>query len=78
MLEYLRPGESVPKSGVYRVSHPKECDHLEHHVICIRKDVFPLCRSCGDRANFSLVRYAPDAATHEDFKPVSGGASTSS
>lgn len=68
MYEYCRPGEKVLKSGIYRVSHAPDCAG-DHEVTCVFGRVFPTCNKCGDRAQFSLTRYAADVETHQLFRP---------
>lgn len=74
--EYFKPGEKAPKSGIYTAIHGADCQHLDHELTCIFRDRLPWCRSCDDQVRFTLLKYAPDAASHEDFKPA-GGASNS-
>jgi hypothetical protein len=67
MFEYCKPGEKVLRSGIYRVTHGPECG-AEHEVTCVLGKFFPRCNTCGEELNFSLVRYAPDAETHQFFR----------
>lgn len=67
MYECCKPGETVLRSGIYRVRHGSGCA-AEHDVTCVFGNVFPRCNHCGDKPNFSLVRYAADADTHECFR----------
>jgi len=48
-----RPGESVPKAGIYRVLHSGH--RPPHEVVLDSKDKFPACHSCGDCVRFQLV-----------------------
>ena len=49
-----RPGEFVPNSGVYRVTHD---DHrLMHEATLLAGDRFPLCRQCKRQVRFELRR----------------------
>ena len=67
MYEYCKPGQKVLRSGIYRVTHDPDCA-AEHRVICVAGEYFPRCHGCGDDANFSLFRYAPDVGSHELFR----------
>jgi len=54
--ESFRPGEQVPASGVYLVTH---VDHRpEHAVTLLEKEKFPPCSVCGDQVRFRLERSA--------------------
>lgn len=64
--EEFRPGEKVPHSGIYLVTHDTE--HLApHDVTCIFGKTFPPCRGCH-HPRFKLVRAAHHVETHEAFK----------
>src|SRR6266478_6465708 len=46
MADVFKPGEEVPKSGIYRVVH--DPNHAaEHEVTCIIGKPFPPCNRCG-------------------------------
>ncbi len=48
-----KPGDRVPKSGVYRVYHHQ---HRLMHEATLEKDTrFPQCRTCKSKVQFSLV-----------------------
>lgn len=50
------PGEKAEVGGVYRVSHAQ---HRRPHELSIRAgELFPLCRTCGDRVRYTLVEAA--------------------
>jgi hypothetical protein len=49
-----KPGERVPVTGIYRVEHGTH--RLMHHAILPQGIRFPMCRKCGERVCFSLVR----------------------
>ena len=45
----FKPGQDVPHSGIYTVTH----DHAheqEHEVTCVYGKKFPPCRGCEHRA----------------------------
>lgn len=57
MGEY-RPGESVPRSGVFRVYHSSH--RLMHEATLLMQEIFPCCRQCGNEVSFELIRRIPD------------------
>jgi len=61
-----KPGEKVPKSGIYRVTH--DTVHAQpHDVTCIYGKTFPPCHGCK-HPRFQLVHAAQHIETHEHFK----------
>lgn len=67
MSEQYKPGEKVPKSGIYKVVHDR--NHAqEHEVTCVMGEVFPPCNGCGPHPRFTLVRAAHHVFNHENFK----------
>jgi hypothetical protein len=54
--EHYRPGEQVPASGVYVVSHNGH--RPEHEVTLLENDRFPPCAVCGEHVRFRLERSA--------------------
>ncbi|MGH7295786.1 MAG: hypothetical protein ACRELB_12660 [Polyangiaceae bacterium] len=67
MSDTYKPGEKVPRSGIYAVMHDRA--HAEkHEVTCIYGKVFPPCRGCGGGVRFRLVRHAKHIANHDLFK----------
>jgi len=80
--KYLRPGDSIPESGVYRVFH--DSHRLMHEATLLSESIFPRCRQCGDRVYFELARPAKEqlvsGSTHvllEEWKAKSRGAKAS-
>ncbi len=65
MSEEFKPGDKVPKSGIYKVTH--DSHSVPHEVTCIIGKTFPPCNSC-DHPRFVLVRAAHHIETHEHFK----------
>jgi hypothetical protein len=60
----FKTGQSVPQSGIYRVTHS---DHrLPHEVTLLRSQGFPPCSKCGVEVKFKLVR----GVTVDSFKVV--------
>jgi len=53
-----RPGEVVPESGIYRVTH--ESHRLMHEATLLEGARFPLCRQCRQRVRFDLRRGVKD------------------
>jgi hypothetical protein len=64
--EIYKPGDIVPASGIYRVTHDKE-HHQDHEVTVIRGRKFPPCNHCGDHPRFIPVRMAWHIDNHEQF-----------
>jgi len=61
----FKPGDTVPVSGIYRVTHdPKHTQ--EHEVTCVKGKRFPPCRDCA-HPRFVLQRKAHHIETHEFF-----------
>jgi len=65
-MTLYKPGEKVPRSGIYRVAH--DSHHVEHEVTCVWGDRFPPCNHCGMAPRFVLVRSATHVANHKQFK----------
>ena len=64
-VQMFRPGEDVPKSGIYKVSH---CGHHhDHEVTCFSGERFPECHQCGDGVRFSLLIAAHAVWRHMHF-----------
>lgn len=65
--EVFRPGQQVPKSGIYKVIH--DYNHRqEHEVTAVMGERFPPCNHCGDHPRFALVREAHHIGSHPAFK----------
>lgn len=48
-----RPGDLVPKAGIYRVLH---LDHRGPHEVSLKlNDTFPPCQHCGAQVRFELI-----------------------
>lgn len=54
MRKKYRPGELVPESGIYRVTH--ESHRLMHEATLLEGNRFPICRQCRDSVRFELRR----------------------
>jgi hypothetical protein len=48
-----KPGQVVPKAGIYKVSHAEH--RLPHHASFKAGDKFPLCSKCADGVRFELI-----------------------
>ena len=65
LLEY-KPGDVVPKSGIYRFVH--DPGHAEPEEInAIQGELFPTCRHCGE-GRARIVDNAFDVAAIEQFQ----------
>jgi hypothetical protein len=54
MAETYKTGETVPHSGIYRVSHSEH--RLPHEVTLLRGNTFPPCSKCGNNVAYNLLR----------------------
>lgn len=67
--QIFKPGEKVPKSGIYRVVHDR--NHVEEHEItAVIGETFPPCNHCGQHPRFRLVRAATHISNHKAFKKL--------
>jgi hypothetical protein len=53
----FRTGQSVPESGIYRVTHGGH--RLPHEVTLLREQTFPRCSKCANLVEFEPVALAP-------------------
>ena len=61
-----KPGDTVERSGIYRVTH--DPTHREpHDVTCVFGKKFPPCGKC-QHPRFKAVRLAQHIEQHDDFK----------
>jgi len=61
-----KPGEVVPKAGLYLVLHH---EHRKNHEVTLFKgEQFPLCRRCGEKVRFQLVLMATHIGEDADFR----------
>jgi len=61
-----KPGDEVPASGIYMVTH--DGHHPEHEVTCIKGRIFPPCNHCGHHPRFRAFRFAHHVESHEEFR----------
>jgi hypothetical protein len=65
-LEY-KPRETVPISGIYRVTH--DPTHAQpHDITAVKGEHFPPCNSCGDHPRFVLRVAAEHLREHHHFR----------
>lgn len=65
----FKPGDPVPKSGIYKVTHATEHEPV-HTVTLLGGNIFPRCHGCV-HPHFELVQAAISAELHEQFKLTS-------
>ena len=65
----FRPGDNVPRAGIYLVIHEAHRDH--HEAVVLQGGVFPNCRECGERVRYRLSQAAASLDDDSDFD--SGG-----
>lgn len=64
--QVYRPGDEVPASGIYRVTHnPAHTE--EHDIIGVRKKHFPPCNTC-EHPRFVLIHAAHHIESSEHFR----------
>lgn len=63
----FRPGERVPRSGLYRVYH--DAHRLMHEATLLTEDPFPFCKQCGTAVRFKFIRLLRD----RDILPFRSG-----
>jgi hypothetical protein len=65
--DVFKPGEKVPHSGIYLVTHDTQ-HAAEREVTCVFGKVFPPCKGCGQHPRFKLVKAAMHIDGHEHFR----------
>ena len=53
----FRTGQTVPESGIYRVTHSGH--RLPHEVTLLKDQQFPRCSKCADLVEFEVIAVAP-------------------
>jgi hypothetical protein len=66
----LRPGDTAPESGVYRVIHASH--RPEHLVTMIKGEHLPVCSQCNDGVRFELLEAAGTVHEDSDLSSPSG------
>ena len=56
-IRLFHTDESVPESGVYRVTHAAH--RLPHEVTLLKGQEFPRCGHCAEHVTFEAIRLAP-------------------
>ena len=69
LVQMYKPGEEVPKSGIYRVRH--DGHHHDHEVTCISGEQFPECNKCKGAVRFNLIIAAHAVDRHMHFEGAS-------
>src|ERR1044071_7979337 len=57
MAQEFKPGQIVPESGIYRITHDPQHADMPHEVTVIKGRRFPTCRHCKG-ISFELVHAA--------------------
>ena len=70
MAQEYRPGEIVPQSGIYTITHDPAHADMPHEVTVIKGRRFPTCRHCKG-ISFELAHAAKQM--HRTDLPVPGG-----
>lgn len=69
MSATFKPGETAPRSGIYKVRHVEH--RLDHSVTLLEGEQFPVCRQCGDHVLFRLQdASAETSAVHGRFRVI--------
>lgn len=66
----FRPGDRVPSTGIYTVTHYQH--RMPHEVFAVEGERFPTCRRCGERAHFTLLHEATRIDEDQDFTRSGG------
>jgi len=62
----FQPGDAVPCSGVYRITHAQHRD--EHDGILLNGQSFPRCSVCGEKVRFTLLQASNPIEQQPDFE----------
>ena len=60
-----RSGETVPCTGLYRVSHYQH--RMPHDAVLRKSEIFPACNKCGEKVVFRLSTSAEPIGNDQDF-----------
>lgn len=66
MATVYKPGQKVPESGIYKVTHDSN-HRQEHEVTAVMGEHFPPCNHCGEHPRFVLIRAAHHIRNHNAF-----------
>ena len=67
MAQDYKPGEIVPQSGVYTITHDPVHADMPHEVTVIKGRRFPTCQHCQG-VRFQLARAARHVSEIEHFE----------
>ena len=73
MAQQFRPGQIVPQSGVYRITHDPQHADMPHEVTVIQGRRFPTCRHCKG-ISFELVHAAKHVGEIDHLHDAEQGA----
>ncbi|MEN3368878.1 MAG: hypothetical protein V7609_1021 [Verrucomicrobiota bacterium] len=76
MLTSFKPGDDVPISGIYRVTHDNHHE-AEHEVVCMAGRIFPRCHGCA-HPRFIPTHTTLRVESHVQFKTAKRDVRTSS
>lgn len=65
--DVFKPGDTVPHSGIYAVTHDTE-HAASHDVTCVYGKKFPPCKGCGEHPRFKLKIAAQHISFNDNFK----------
>ncbi len=63
--ELYKPGETVPYSGIFQVTHFQH--RQPHEAVMKAGEAFPRCRICGEQTRFRMLRSASPIEVDRDF-----------
>jgi hypothetical protein len=67
-FDSLRPGDTVPETGIYKVLHRNNCSSKIAEMILKGSQLCPACRVCGEKVRFRLLHSMPHIYEDPDFK----------
>jgi len=65
--DIFKPGDTVPRSGVYDVVHDP-VHSKKHQATCVYGKKFPPCNNCGHHVRFKLYLAAQHIESNQHFK----------
>jgi hypothetical protein len=72
MAQEYRPGDIVPQSGIYTITHDPVHAEMPHEVTVIKGRRFPTCRHCKG-ISFQLAHAAKHVSEVEHLKEPEAG-----
>lgn len=73
MPQAFKPGQIVPESGVYSISHEPPHEAMPREITAIKGRRFPSCKGCAE-ISFILVHAAKHASEVEHLQEDAIGA----